>query len=237
MRPTCLLTSPATCPPRGHWPTGRTATCRRRAAAAISTWLRQSAASTCSPKTFTVEITPGSFMTGRMAAVLFQRRTVCRRRSLSAGHGERSRPGGRHRPSSLPLPRSNRLAAAQGQHIPRGSLRGLYRCVKSSNLSYITAGWADRRSARLFPTPRLLRGPEAHLRGLLQRQPDQLQTEGLLSVGALRPVLLRRPDAASENKRRPRPVASAERAPTSCGGGGSKPETSGVSVPQQLLHG
>lgn len=77
-----------------------------------------------------------------------------------------------------------------------------------------------------FLTPRLFRGSEARLRGRLQRQPDQRQKEGLLPVGAFRPVLFRRSDAASEIERRSRPVASAERAPTVCGGGRSQQETS-----------
>lgn len=50
-RPTCPPTSLATCPPRARWLTDRMATSRLRAAAAISTWRRPSAASTCSRET------------------------------------------------------------------------------------------------------------------------------------------------------------------------------------------
>lgn len=55
MRPTCLPTFPATCPPRAHLLTDRMATSHQRAAAAISIWLHQLAASTCSLKTWTVK--------------------------------------------------------------------------------------------------------------------------------------------------------------------------------------
>lgn len=58
MRPTCLPTFPATCPPRAHLLTDRTATSPQRAAAAISTWLHQLAASICSLKTWTVAHQP-----------------------------------------------------------------------------------------------------------------------------------------------------------------------------------
>lgn len=55
MRPTCLLIFPVTYHPRALLLTDRTATSRQRAAAAISIWLHQLAASTCSLKTWTVQ--------------------------------------------------------------------------------------------------------------------------------------------------------------------------------------
>ncbi len=135
MRPTCLPTSPATCPPRAPSLTDRTATSHQRAAAAISICLHPLVASTCSLKTWTVKHPPPLFFVLKLnlsAASRFSYMILFLHpfRSLSAGYRKWSRHGGCHRSSALPLSRSNQLTASPRQHVLHWPIRGLHRSVQ-----------------------------------------------------------------------------------------------------------
>lgn len=147
------------------------------------------------------------------------------RRPLPTGQPERSRHGGGHRPSALPLSRSRWVTPSPRQYILPRPIRNPHRFVviiyEMENLALNES--STRSTTRVlslytgrlcliftFLIFRLLHGSKASLHRLLHWKSDRPYKEGLLPIRTLRPVLFLCPHATPKCQPASQPLQPAQ---------------------------